>query len=81
MKINISPSLLILTVAFVILKVTGAVDWSWFWVLSPLIFGAAFVLGIGLIVFGGWLFAMIILALATQKTLTCRPKKLNLYKS
>lgn len=81
MKINLNAPLLLLTIVFVILKVTGTVDWSWWWVLSPLIFGVVFVLGIGLIVFGGWLFAMIILALVTQKTLTARPKKLNIYKS
>ena len=27
----------LLTVAFVILKLTGHIAWSWFWVLSPLI--------------------------------------------
>ena len=26
----------LLTVAFVVLKLTGAIDWSWWWVLSPL---------------------------------------------
>ena len=26
-----------LTILFIILKVTGVIDWSWFWVLSPAI--------------------------------------------
>ena len=26
----------LLTVAFVVLKLTGYIDWSWWWVLSPL---------------------------------------------
>ena len=28
----------LLTVLFIGLKLTGYIDWSWFWVLSPLIF-------------------------------------------
>jgi hypothetical protein len=27
----------LLTVAFVVLKLTNVIDWNWFWVLSPLI--------------------------------------------
>jgi hypothetical protein len=30
----------LLTVAFVVLKLTGYIDWSWWWVLSPLWIGA-----------------------------------------
>jgi membrane protein implicated in regulation of membrane protease activity len=26
----------LLTVAFIVLKLTGVIDWSWLWVLSPL---------------------------------------------
>lgn len=26
----------LLTIAFVVLKLTGHIDWSWFWVLSPI---------------------------------------------
>lgn len=29
----------LLTIAFVILKLIGTITWSWFWVLSPTIFG------------------------------------------
>ena len=31
----------LLTVAFVVLKLTKVISWSWFWVLSPAIFSAA----------------------------------------
>ena len=34
----------LLTVAFVVLKLTGFIDWSWWWVLSPLWIGLAIVL-------------------------------------
>lgn len=38
----------LLTVAFVVLKLTGFIDWSWWWVISPLPIGIflAFVLEI-----------------------------------
>jgi hypothetical protein len=29
----------VLTVVFVVLKLTGNIDWSWWWVLSPLWIG------------------------------------------
>lgn len=28
----------LLTIAFIVLKLLHVIDWSWFWVLSPLIF-------------------------------------------
>lgn len=28
----------LLTIVFIVLKLIGKIDWSWFWVLSPLIF-------------------------------------------
>ena len=28
----------LLTIVFIVLKLTGYITWSWFWVLSPLIF-------------------------------------------
>jgi len=31
----------ILTLIFITLKLTGVIAWSWFWVLSPLIFAVA----------------------------------------
>ncbi len=37
--------ILLLFLFFVVLKVTGLVDWSWWWVASPLWLPAVFVLG------------------------------------
>jgi membrane glycosyltransferase len=34
----------LLTILFIGLKLTGYIDWSWFWVLSPILFG--FTLGV-----------------------------------
>jgi len=31
----------LLTVVFITLKLLGKIDWSWFWVLSPMIFSVA----------------------------------------
>lgn len=28
----------VLTIVFIILKLVGTISWSWFWVLSPMIF-------------------------------------------
>lgn len=45
----------LLTVVFIVLKLTGHVDWSWFWVVSPLLIGPAVVIAvvvIGLTVYG-----------------------------
>lgn len=36
----------LLTVAFVVLKLTGKIDWSWWWVLSPVWAPFAFVLAV-----------------------------------
>jgi hypothetical protein len=30
-----------LTIAFIVLKLTHVIEWPWFWVLSPSIFGVA----------------------------------------
>lgn len=35
----------LLTITFIVLKLTHVINWSWFWVLSPLIFS------VGLVVF------------------------------
>jgi len=32
----------LLTIVFIILKLVDKIDWTWFWVLSPIIFGAIF---------------------------------------
>lgn len=36
----------LLTIVFVVLKLTGHIDWSWWWVLSPLWISGLVVLGI-----------------------------------
>ena len=36
----------LLTIAFIVLKLTGFIAWSWLWVLSPLWIGLALVLSI-----------------------------------
>ena len=41
----------LLTVAFIVLKLCHVINWSWFWVLSPMIFG----ISLTLIIVGVWL--------------------------
>lgn len=31
----------LLTIVFITLKLTHVIDWSWWWVLSPILFGVA----------------------------------------
>lgn len=45
-----TPFTSILTIIFVIAKLTGVLDWSWWWVFSPLWFPLAIVLTFLLIV-------------------------------
>ena len=40
----------LLTIVFIVLKLLGVISWSWFWVLSPLIFSIALALLIILVV-------------------------------
>jgi membrane protein YdbS with pleckstrin-like domain len=47
------PLASILTIIFVVLKLTDTIDWSWWWVLSPLWISAAFSIAILLLVFLG----------------------------
>jgi hypothetical protein len=47
------PVIPILGIAFVLLKVTGYIDWSWLWVLSPFWIGLAAVLVVWFLIFGG----------------------------
>jgi len=39
----------LLAIIFTVLKLTGNIDWSWWWVLSPLWIPLAIALGIGII--------------------------------
>ena len=41
----------LLTCIFIGLKLSGVINWSWFWVLSPLIFKGILYLIIGFIIF------------------------------
>jgi hypothetical protein len=38
----------LLTIVFIVLKLTGYIDWSWFWVISPILVPIIF--GIGLLI-------------------------------
>lgn len=38
----------LLTIVFIVLKLTGYIDWSWFWVISPILVPILF--GIGLLI-------------------------------
>ena len=38
----------LLTIVFIVLKLTGFISWSWFWVLSPILL--PLIIGIGLII-------------------------------
>lgn len=49
----------ILAIVFIVLKLTNNIDWSWWWVLSPLWIGTAFgllilVLWISFLAFGNY---------------------------
>lgn len=41
----------LLTITFIILKLCNVIDWSWWWVLSPIWITAAILLIIGLTIF------------------------------
>jgi hypothetical protein len=43
----------LLAIVFITLKLLGKIDWSWWWVLSPLWIGLAVVLFIAVVFFGG----------------------------
>jgi hypothetical protein len=45
------PFVSILTIVFIVLKLTNVIDWSWWWVLSPLWIGALFVITVFVIIF------------------------------
>lgn len=42
----------LLTIVFIVLKLTGNIAWSWVWVLSPILISALLVIAILLIVLG-----------------------------
>lgn len=46
----------LLTLVFIVLKLCGVISWSWFWVLSPLIFG----IGLAVVLVVIWIIIYII---------------------
>ena len=50
--LNLNGPMFMLTVLFIIFKVTGIIDWSWLWVLCPIWIPFAFMAGIWLFVVG-----------------------------
>jgi len=44
------PFLQILTIVFVIFKLTGTIEWSWFWVFSPILIPLVLFIGFLLII-------------------------------
>ena len=48
----------VLTLIFVVLKFTGHIDWSWWWVLSPLWIG----LSVAVVLIGVFYLAAVVLA-------------------
>lgn len=40
----------LLTIAFIVLKLCGVIDWAWVWVLAPLWIGAALIVGLIIII-------------------------------
>ncbi len=49
----------LLTIAFIVLKLTGFIDWSWWWVLSPI--------WIMLLIIGLLLFVVAVLAVMSER--------------
>jgi len=39
-----------LTLVFIVLKLTGAINWSWWWVFSPILFAIALVFTLAIVV-------------------------------
>lgn len=44
-SVNAFPFASVLTIAFIVLKLTGFINWSWWWVLSPLWISFLLVIG------------------------------------
>lgn len=62
MKINVLALGFLLFLVFFILKVTGTVAWSWWWITAPL--WVPFALGLGILAFGLlFLFAAAVIAI------------------
>jgi uncharacterized integral membrane protein len=64
----------LLTVAFIVLKLTHVIDWSWWWVLSPLWIGLVLAVLIGACV-------LIVVGIADIRDSRRRQKRWNARKS
>lgn len=40
----------LLTIVFITLKLTGYIDWSWWWVLSPVLVSIALIVGVVVVI-------------------------------
>ena len=52
-KINVNKStsfVSLLTLAFIVLKLCNVITWSWFWVLSPMIFSVGLVVVLAILI-------------------------------
>lgn len=54
----------LLFIVFLILKLTHVIDWSWWWVTSPLWIPWVIVLGFGALLLAGWLVYLLWLVVA-----------------
>lgn len=69
----IASALLIVSTTSVVLKLTGLVDWSWIWVLSPIWLGGGFIVGAGSVIIS------LVLACALLLSSRKRKKIIDLY--
>ena len=44
----------LLTIVFIVLKLTGYIAWSWWWVLSPLWIAPLSVIAVAILIMVGW---------------------------
>lgn len=52
-KVNVNKStsfVSLLTLAFIVLKLCNVITWSWFWVLSPMIFSVGLVVILAILI-------------------------------
>jgi len=56
------PFVSVLTIVFIVLKLTGTIGWSWWWVLSPLWISLLAAIAIGVIAVVGYVIFAIVFA-------------------
>ena len=62
----------LLTIVFIVLKLTGYIDWSWFWVLSPILIPIIIFIG------GALIFAILFIKEGFKKWFVKPVTKMNL---